>query len=73
MRGGEVGLVEGEFQKTTGRVVVVVLGCSGFLVLHQGSAVADLIPHSESTTGPWCSVTYKGLLQPMRLVLTVGK
>lgn len=73
MRGGEVGFVEGEFWKVTGRIVwLLFLDARGFLVLHQGSAVADLIPHSETATDPWCSGTYKGVLQQMQSC-SVGK
>lgn len=70
--GAKLGLLKANFGRWLIELWLLFLDARGFLVLHQGSAVADLIPRSETTTGPWCSGTYKGVLQQMRSC-SVGK
>lgn len=70
--GAKLGLLKANFGRWLVELWLLFLDARGFLVLHQGSAVADLIPHSETTTDPWCSGTYKGVLQQMRSC-SVGK
>lgn len=70
--GAKLGLLKANFGRWLVELWLLFLDARGFLVLHQGSAVADLIPHSETTAGPWCSGTYKGVLQQMQSC-SVGK